>query len=202
LSGERTPKARRRRNGERRSESEHGIGLIGRRGVPGALGLPQHAVRIESPKAATARALRASKGPLTVAALAEALRTARGVRTLAAETLGIPTARLSRAVARSKTLQDLEAELKRANRDRAEAALLESIAQGKIPAILFYLRQRQANGMEHDKKDDGVEDRLDLSALTDQELEELERLIAKASRVQRAVRKRRPRAHPGRAGAA
>lgn len=135
---------------------------------------------------------------------ARALEAARGVRSAAANALGISTAALGRAIARSKRLQALEAELAQANRDLAETKLLAAVEEGKVSAIIFYLRQKEeGGGMAETRGEEAAEAAgLDLGLLSDAEIAQLERLIEKASAARGARAAKRPRARPRRDGQA
>ena len=133
----------------------------------------------------------------------EALRKARGLSGEAAAFLGSSREELERIIEGSRHLQELKRGIAGANLDRAEAKLLTAIDEGKITAITFYLRTKGATrgyGGSSEREADAKEREeseargMDLSGLSDQELNELERLIEKA--------RARPRKGPGRPAAA
>jgi hypothetical protein len=142
----------------------------------------------------------------SAAALAQALAEAKGLRSAAAQALGISCAALERAIARSKRLSALETELARANRDFAEAKLLKAVGEGKVAAIIFYLRNRSEGGdgmkREASAAAEAAAEGLDLGQLSDAELDQLEKLIEKACAAKSLRAKRGPRKAPRGAGTA
>ena len=122
----------------------------------------------------------------TEAEIEKALREADGVCKAAAEQLACTPETVRRQIRRSTRLQQALAEIAADNLDIAETELLAGIRQGKLGAIIYYLRTKGraegAGGRVVPMAKDGLAgEAFDLSRLSDEELRLLDELLTAAA---------------------
>lgn len=134
----------------------------------------------------------ARKQRYTSAQVAAALTAAGGIYSEAAKRLGCTPATVRNYVKRYKALQKLEGDIVEQRLDLAERGLLAKIHEGNLTAIMFYLRTK-GRGRGYRQRRNGeagppasvrapaTAPVPDLSKLTDEELDILERLLEKAT---------------------
>ena len=120
----------------------------------------------------------------TVAKVEEALRRSVGIRSMAANLLGCAPNTVRNYIDRYPRLAQAETEILDFNLDLAEAKLQESIRKGNLTAVIFYLKCKgKERGYTERSQIVGPDGgpvllKPDLSALTDDDLKKLRKLIA------------------------
>jgi hypothetical protein len=102
-----------------------------------------------------------------------ALRASAGIRSAAAAKLGCSVSTISNYIARYARLRAVEAEIVEQNLDLAETKLLMAIREGRLPAVIFYLKTKgKGRGYtEREALAPAEEERIDVRKLSDEELE-------------------------------
>ena len=141
--------------------------------------MPQKA----SGAAAKQRKFRRPQASLTVKAVLKALRDHAGIRSHAAEALKVSKSAITRFIQRHPELEDALQEIEDDMNDTAESGLFKAIQGGDLRAITFRLERKAKNrgygrGMEVTGKGGGPIEYRDLSHLTDEQLNTLERAAA------------------------
>jgi len=115
----------------------------------------------------------ARKRRYTAADYAEALRAARGLISVAARRLGVSRRAVYNAIERHKVVAEALDEARETVIDTAEGQLFMHVANGNLKAVMFLLRTLGKSRGYVDAREQRISGSLDLTRLTDEQLEAL-----------------------------